>query len=325
MSPEKNTQKAQKSLSIVVPAYNEKDVLPEFHRRLTEVVNELGMETEIIYINDGSLDNTLEVMGLLRESDPRVAILDLSRNFGKEIAMSAGLDVTSGDAVVIIDADLQDPPELIPDFIQYWDEGYDSVYAKRLARNGESFLKKGTAFLFYRVIDRLTGITIPKDSGDFRLLSRRAVDALKQIREQHRFMKGLFAWIGYPQKAVFYNRDPRFAGKTKWNYWKLWNFALEGITSFSIAPLKISTYMGLFTAFGALSYMCYVFITALIYGDPVRGYPSLMVVILFLGGVQLISLGMIGEYLGRMFNETKRRPLYLINEYLPSQKGGHDK
>ena len=306
----------QFTLSIIVPAYNEEAVLPEFHRRLCLVLDSLNASWEIIYVNDGSSDGTMQVMTGLQ--DRQVAIIDLSRNFGKEIAMTAGLDHARGDAVVVIDADLQDPPELIPELVAKWRDGYDVVYARRTVRDGESLLKKTTAGLFYRAIQFLSRIKIPQDTGDFRLLSRRAVDALKQLREQHRFMKGLFTWIGYPQIAVYYRRDRRFAGRTKWSYWRLWNFALEGITSFSIGPLKIATYMGLLTALGAFSYAAFVIYKTVAYGEPVRGYPSLMVVVLFLGGVQLISLGIIGEYLGRMFDETKRRPLYLINRYLPS-------
>jgi glycosyltransferase involved in cell wall biosynthesis len=305
-------------ISIVVPAYNEQEVLPEFHRRTSAILDRLAYRGEIVYVNDGSSDKTLEVMDSLRRQDPRVTIVDMSRNYGKEIALTAGLDHAAGDAVVVIDADLQDPPELIPELVRQWEQGYDTVYAKRSRREGETFLKKATALAFYRLIRRVSRVQIPEDTGDFRLLSRRAAEALKQLREQHRFMKGLFAWIGYPQKAVPYQRDPRFAGKTKWNYWKLWNFALEGITSFTIAPLKIATYFGLLTASVAFAYAAVVVYKTLAFGEPVRGYPSLMVVILFLGGVQLLSLGIIGEYLGRMFNETKQRPLYLLNAYLPS-------
>jgi glycosyltransferase involved in cell wall biosynthesis len=307
------------TLSVVVPAYNEEEVLPELHRRLSAVLETLGAEWEILYVNDGSTDGTLRVMNEF--DDTRVGVIDLSRNFGKEIAMTAGLDHARGEAVVVIDADLQDPPELIPELVKRWREGFDVVYARRTARDGETFLKKATAKLFYRFIQGLSRVKIPADTGDFRLLSRRAVDALKLLREQHRFMKGLFAWIGYPQVAVYYHRDPRFAGSTKWNYWHLWNFALEGITSFSIGPLKIATYVGLLTAFASFIAAGVIVYKTIVYGDPVRGYPSLMVVMLFLGGVQLMSLGMIGEYLGRMFNETKRRPLYLVNCYVPSGLG----
>jgi len=303
-------------LSVVVPVFNEEECLLEFHKRTSTVLNYLKINWEIIYVNDGSSDETIKILNGL--GDKRVGIVDLSRNFGKEIAMTAGLDHAQGDAVVVIDADLQDPPELIPELVAKWKEGFDVVYARRTSRDGETFLKKMTAKYFYRTIQSMSLVKIPEDTGDFRLLSRRAVDAIKQLPERHRFMKGLFAWIGYPQVAVYYHRDPRYAGKSKWNYWKLWNFALEGITSFSIGPLKIATYVGLFIALDSFFYAAFIIYKTLMYGDPVKGYPSMMVVMLFLGGVQLIFLGMIGEYLGRMFNETKNRPLYLVNKYIPS-------
>ncbi|MGH7909199.1 MAG: glycosyltransferase family 2 protein [Thermodesulfobacteriota bacterium] len=309
---------AKTLLSVVVPAYNEEEVLPEFHKRISTVLETMSKEAEIIYVNDGSTDHTLVIMQRIRESDPRVAIVDLSRNFGKEIALTAGLDYASGDVVVVIDADLQHPPELIPELIKHWMDGYDVVYAKRISRSEENIIKKTTTYVFYRLIQLVSRVKIPEDVGDYRLLSRRAVDSLKQLREQHRFMKGLFVWIGYPQKAVRYQPDPRYAGKTKWSYWNLWNFALEGITSFSIFPLKIATYLGLLTALAAFIYGVIIVYQTLVYGNPVAGYPSLMVVILFLGSVQLIAIGIIGEYLGRIFNETKQRPLYFLKGYEPS-------
>lgn len=241
-------------ISVIVPAYNEQEVLPEFHKRLSAVFENLSEELEIVYVNDGSSDGTLEVMTALRTGDPRVTVVDLSRNFGKEIAMAAGFDNACGDAVVVIDADLQDPPELIPEMIRLWQSGYDVVYAKRTARQGETWLKKASAAAFYRVIQRVSRVEIPADTGDYRLMSRRAVEALKRLREQHRFMKGLFAWIGFSQKALPYKRDSRFAGVTKWNYWKLWNFALEGITSFTILPLKAATYLGFIASLVAFLY-----------------------------------------------------------------------
>jgi glycosyltransferase involved in cell wall biosynthesis len=306
-------------LSIVVPAYNEDAVLPEFHARLAGVLDQSGLDdAEIVYVNDGSRDLTLQVMRALRVRDPRVAIVDLSRNFGKEVALTAGLDHARGDAVVVIDADLQDPPELIPALVERWREGFDVVYAQRMARDGETRLKRASAFLFYRVLRRVSRVQVPADTGDFRLLSRRAVDALRQLREHHRFMKGLFAWIGFPQAAVPYRRDPRRAGATKWSYWKLWNFALDGLTSFTIAPLKLATYLGLATALVAFGYGSFIIGLTLVYGNPVAGYPSLLVVVLFLGGVQLFFIGVIGEYLGRIFNETKQRPLYFLNAYQPA-------
>lgn len=309
------------TISCVVPAYNEEDVIQEFHERLSRVLEKLGVEAEIIYINDGSRDKTPELLLKLREVDDRVTVVDLSRNFGKEIALSAGLDHAVGDAVLIIDADLQDPPELIPEMVKLWREGYDVVYAKRMSRSGETFLKKATSYLFYRVLQKISSVRIPEDTGDFRLLSRRAVDALNRLREHHRYMKGLFSWIGYPQKEILYNRDPRYAGETKFNYWKLWNFAIEGITSFTSVPLKISMYVGFVIAFLAFIYAVFIIYKTLVYGDPVAGYPSLMVVVLFLGGIQLITIGVIGEYLARVFNESKNRPLYLTKNVILSNMG----
>ena len=315
------TARGRVSLSIVVPAYNEQSVLPEFHRRLTAVLDGLGLDAEIVYVNDGSADATRSVMEALRANDPRVATVHLSRNFGKEIALTAGLDHTGGDAVVIIDADLQDPPELIPDLVAGWREGFDVVYAQRVQRVGETAAKKVSAYLFYRLIRSMSRVSIPADTGDFRLLSRRAVDALGRLREQHRFMKGLFAWIGFPQKAVPYVRDARHAGRTKWNYWSLFNLAVEGITSFTIGPLKIATYLGVSTATFAAAYGTYIVYRTIRYGSDVAGYPSLLVTMLFLGAVQLITVGIIGEYLGRMFDESKRRPLYLVERYTPPAAG----
>lgn len=306
-------------LSVVVPVYNEADVLAEFYRRMAEVADGIGPQVELIFVDDGSSDETLQILNDLSTADTRVAVLELSRNFGKEIAMTAGLDHARGDAVVVIDADLQDPPELVPEMIAHWQDGYDVVYARRISRAGESLLKKTTAYVFYRLIGRLSRVSIPQDTGDFRLLSRRAVDAVIELREQHRFMKGLFAWIGFPQKAVPYEREMRHDGSSKWSFRSLWNFAIEGITSFSILPLKVASYIGFLTALGAFVFGSYMIIDTLIYGNPVRGYPSLMVVVLFLGGVQLMAVGVIGEYLGRMFDETKARPLYLLKGYRPAK------
>jgi polyisoprenyl-phosphate glycosyltransferase len=307
------------SISVVAPAYNEQEVLGEFHRRVTEVLTKLGCEYEIVLVNDGSRDATLALMHALRERDPHVTVVDLSRNFGKEIALSAGLDHTKGEVVVILDADLQDPPELIPEMLASWRRGYDVVYGVRTQRDGETWFKKLTAKYFYRLIKKVSRVDIPKDTGDFRLMTRRAVEAVGKLREEHRFMKGLFAWIGFPSTPVFYRRDPRAAGTTSWNYWNLWNFALEGITSFTVAPLKVATYLGLTVAMLALLYGAFVVWKALMFSDPVQGYPSLMAAMLFLGGVQLISIGLLGEYVGRIFNEVKQRPLYLVNRLLPSE------
>jgi glycosyltransferase involved in cell wall biosynthesis len=311
---------AQSSLSVVVPVYDEEAVLGEFHRRLAAVLDALPGRAEIVYVNDGSRDGSHSLLVALRQSDPRVAVVDLSRNFGKEIAMSAGLDHAHGDAVVVIDADLQDPPELIPDMVRAWREGFDVVLMRRKSRAQESWLKRATARAFYGAIGRMGTIDIPENVGDFRLLSRRAVEALRRFPERSRFMKGLFAWIGFPCRELEYDRDGRHAGETKWNYWRLWNFALEGITSFSVVPLKAASYVGFATALVAFAYGVYVIGKTLLFGDPVRGYPTLIVVVLFLGGLQLMALGIIGEYLARMFIEVKQRPLYLVQQSLPARQ-----
>ncbi len=306
-------------LTVVVPAYNESEGLRAFHERLGAVFEQLDLACSVMYVDDGSRDDTYAIMCALRDADPRVSTLRLSRNFGKELALTAGLDHADADAVVVIDADLQDPPELIPAFIEQWRAGFDVVYGTRASRAGETRFKKFTASIFYRVMGRLSQTPLPRDTGDFRLLSRRALDALKKVRERQRFMKGLFAWVGYRQKAVVYARDPRFAGETKWNYWKLWNFAIDGITSFSGAPLKAASYVGFVVALCSFLFGAWIIAKALLFGDPARGYPTIMATVLFLGGVQLMALGVIGEYLGRMYLEVKQRPLYLIDEYHPPQ------
>jgi glycosyltransferase involved in cell wall biosynthesis len=303
--------------SVVVPTFNEADGIAAFHRRLADTMDLLGA-WEAVYVNDGSLDATLATLHALRRADPRVAVVNLSRNFGKEIATTAGLDHARGDAIIVIDADLQDPPEVIPAMVVAWGQGFDTVYAQRRARPGETRLKRASAALFYRMMRHAGQVELPPDTGDFRLMSRRVVDAVRQLREQHRFMKGVFAWVGFPSCAVPYDRAPRHAGATKWSYWKLWNLALEGITSFTVMPLKIATYLGLFVALLSVIYAAEVVVKKLLLGNSVPGYPSLMAVVLFLGGVQLVTLGVIGEYLGRVFNETKQRPLYLVEEFAPS-------
>jgi len=303
-------------ISLVVPVYNEAGVLPELLERASAALSATGLTWEMIFADDGSHDATAEIIRAYRQKDPRVGMVSLSRNFGKEIAMTAGLDHARGEAVVVIDADLQDPPELIGEMIAFWKDGYDVVYAKRATREGETNLKRLTAHMFYRVLNKLADRAIPPDVGDFRLMSRRAVNALLQLREQHRFMKGLFVWIGFRQTQVVYRRAPRAAGQTKWNYWRLWNFSIEGFTSFSILPLQFASYFGVLIACLAALYGIYIIVRTIIFGNPVQGYPSLLVTVLFLGGVQLLTLGIIGEYIGRIFNETKQRPLYLVAETL---------
>lgn len=301
-------------LTVVVPAYNEAEVLPLFHARLVGVLDGMALDARVIYVDDGSRDGTWRELSRLMAQDPRVGALRLSRNFGKEAALTAGLDAVTddADAIVIIDADLQDPPELIPELLARWRDGYDVVYATREHREGESWFKRATAHLFYRLMARMAAFNVPHDTGDFRLMSARAVAALRQLRERQRFMKGLFGWIGYPHTAVMYQRSPRQAGRTKWNYWRLFNLAVEGLTSFSILPLRLATAVGVVTSVCAFSYGAEVFIKAVLWGDPVKGYPSLMVVVLVLGGLQLLALGVIGEYLGRVYAEVKQRPIYLI-------------
>jgi len=307
------------ALSVVVPVYNEEEVLPAFHARLVSVIERLDCVAQIVYVNDGSNDRSVLTICRLREVDDRVALVNLSRNFGKEIAITAGLDHVYGDVTIVIDADLQDPPEVIPELISKWLDGYDMVYATRRKRDGETWLKKATANAFYRLIHNMADTPIPENTGDFRLLSMRCVKALTCCRESRRFMKGLFAWVGFKHIAVPYDRDPRFAGQTKWNYWRLWNFAIEGITSFTIVPLKVATYFGLITAISALTYAAIIAARTLLWGIVVPGYASLMVAILLLAGVQLIAMGVIGEYVGRIFMESKGRPLYLLDTYLSAR------
>lgn len=305
-----------KKVSILIPAYNEEEVLYTLYDRLENVINKLNnYEFEVLLINDGSKDNTLNILKELRKKDNRMCYINLSRNYGKETAMIAGLDYVTGDCCIILDADLQDPPELIEDMLKYWEQGYDDVYAKRKSRAGESFMKKFTSSLFYKTLQRSTRIPIQKNTGDFRLLDRRCVDALRKFRESERYTKGMFSWIGFNKKEILFDRDPRVAGTTKWNYWKLIDLAIEGITSFTTKPLRISSFLGVIISLCAFIYIVIIITRTLIMGEAVKGYPSLMAVILFLGGVQLLSLGIIGEYIGRIFNETKRRPLYFVEEY----------
>ena len=305
-----------KKVSILIPAYNEEEVLYTLYDRLENVINKLNnYEFEVLLINDGSKDNTLNILRELRKRDKRMCYINLSRNYGKETAMIAGLDYVTGDCCIILDADLQDPPELIEEMLKYWEQGYDDVYAKRKSRAGESFMKKFTSSLFYKMLQKSTRITIQKNTGDFRLLDRRCVDALRKFRESERYTKGMFSWIGFNKKEILFDRDPRVAGSTKWNYWKLIDLAIEGITSFTTKPLRISSFLGVIISFCAFVYIVIIIARTLIMGEAVKGYPSLMAVILFLGGVQLLSLGIIGEYIGRVFNETKRRPLYFVEEY----------
>ena len=305
---------SRQTLTVVIAAFNEEASLPEMHRRLGVVLDGLDAQASVLYVDDGSRDGTWQVLQTLAADDPRVQLLRLARNFGKELALTAGLDHVETDAALVIDADGQDPPELIPQFVAKWREGFDVVYGTRTRREGESWFKRFTAAAFYRVMSRLSHTPIPPDTGDFRLMSRPVLDALRQLRERQRFMKGLFTWVGFKQVSLPYERAPRLAGGSKFNYWRLWNLALEGITSFSTVPLRLATYVGVLTALGAFAWGLWIVARTLLWDDPVQGWPSLMTVMLFLGGVQLVALGIIGEYLGRLYLEVKQRPLYLVSE-----------
>ena len=305
-----------KKISIIIPAYNEEESLPILYDRINNLMSTMkNYEFEILFVNDGSKDKTVQIIKEIREKDKRISYVDFSRNFGKEIAMIAGLDYATGDCVIFMDADLQDPPELIPELVKYWEEGYDDVYAKRRSRKGETWLKKFTSTMYYRVLQKMTRIEIQKDTGDFRLLDRRCVNALKKLRESQRNTKSMFSWIGYKKKEVLYDRDPRIAGSTKWNYKKLIDLAIDGITSFTTSPLRLSTFIAIPT-FGLLFvYFVYVIIKCFVVKQVIQAYQAIILLILFYSGIQVLLFGIVGEYLGRIFNETKNRPLYLVNEY----------
>ncbi|MES2859542.1 MAG: glycosyltransferase family 2 protein [Pseudomonadota bacterium] len=310
---------ADRCLTLVIAAFNEAEALPSLQPRVgaaLDAAEREGLQARALYIDDGSSDGTWDVLRALAMDDPRIALLRLSRNFGKEAALTAGLDHVERGAALILDADGQDPPELLPQFIAKWREGFDDVHGTRVERDGEGLLKRATAHGFYRLIGSLSKTPIPRDTGDFRLLSPRALAALRQLRERHRFMKGLFGWVGFNQVAIPYHREARVAGRSKFNFWKLWNFALEGITSFSTAPLRVATYIGVATALFAFGFGAWIVVKALLWGDAVAGWPTMMAVILFLGGVQLMALGLIGEYLGRLYEESKQRPLYLVDRWM---------
>lgn len=305
-----------KKISIIVPAYNEEESIPYLEKRLVALMDNMkNYEFEVLFVNDGSKDKTLELIKELRKRDNRFCYVNFSRNFGKEVAMIAGLDYATGDAVILIDADLQDPPELIPELVKYWEQGYDDVYAKRKSRKGETFLKKFTSKMYYKVLQSLTNVEIQKDTGDFRLLDRRCVNALKKLRESQRCSKSIFSWIGYNKKEVLYDRDPRVAGKTKWNYKKLVDLAIDGITSFTTSPLRISTYLAIPTFLALVIYFIYVIVKCIRLSVAIQAFQAIILLVLFFSGIQIMLFGIIGEYLGRIFNETKNRPLYFVDEY----------
>ena len=306
----------RKKVSIMVPCFNEEKVLPSFYAEVRKVMDrETDYDWELLLINDGSRDETLKVIYGLYENDNRISYIDLSRNFGKENAMMAGFDYVKGDCVIIMDADLQDPPSLIPEMLEYWGKGYQDIYAKRSSRGKETWLHKRLSLLFYYILDKSSRYDVLKDVGDFRLLDRKCIDALKHLRENERYTKGLFCWIGYKKKEILFERGNRQAGESGWGYMSLFNLAIDGITSFTTAPLRIATVIGLIVAIWSFCYILWIILKVLLWGEPVAGYPTIMTVMLFLGAVQLISIGILGEYIGRIFNETKNRPVYLVNEY----------
>ena len=310
-----------KTVSILVPCFNEAQSLELLYKEIVRVITSLkNYKWEILFVNDGSRDNTMEVIKGLREKDGRVSYVDLSRNFGKENAMLAGFDYAKGDAVIIMDADLQHPPAVIPRMIQKWEEGYDDVYAQRKTRGKESWLRKRLTKSYYRLLQSSSRVDVLPNVGDFRLLDRKCVDALCQMRESGRYTKGMYCFIGFKKIGVEFETQDRVSGESSMSYKKLMNLALEGITSYTTAPLRWATFIGLMVSFLAFAYMVFVLIKALLYGDPVAGYPTLLTVILFIGGVQLLTIGIIGEYLAKVFVEVKNRPVYIIREY----KGNED-
>jgi glycosyltransferase involved in cell wall biosynthesis len=309
-----NQPESEIELSLLVPVFNEEAAIPHFMDSVGRVMAELGMRWEVLFVNDGSNDGTLNTLRALQRQHGEVRVIDFSRNFGKEAALTAGLDFSRGRAVIPIDVDLQDPPELIAEMVEKWREGYEMVFAVRSRRDSDSHLKSVSARLFYRFYNWMSQVEIPRDAGDFRLLDRRVVDAIRSLPERNRFMKGLFVWPGFRQAVVSYERRPRSRGDTKFSYWKLWNFAIDGMTSFSTLPLRVWSYVGGLVALISFLYAIFLIGRTLIYGVDVPGYASLMVVVLFLGGLQLLTLGIIGEYLGRTYEEVKGRPIYVVRE-----------
>jgi len=308
--------KMMKKISLLIPCYNEEMSLPLLYPELLKLMEGMpAYEWELMFVNDGSIDGTIDALRQLRQQDPRVNYVDLSRNFGKEVAMLAGFDYVTGDCMIIIDADLQDPPSLIPEMVKWWEQGYEDVYARRRTRGKESWLRKFLSMRFYKMLQNSSRFDVLQNVGDFRLLDRCCINALKKMRESERYTKGMYSWIGFKKKEVTFDRGDRVAGKSAWNYRRLFSLAIDGITSFTSLPLRISTVIGFIISLMAFIYMMVVFVKALVWGDPVRGYPSLVMLILFLGGIQLLSLGVIGEYIGRIYNETKNRPDYIVSKF----------
>ncbi|MEY4479556.1 MAG: hypothetical protein RLZZ267_234 [Bacillota bacterium] len=300
--------------SIIIPVYNEEEVIVHTYQRLNHVMKTINEPYELIFVNDGSRDKTYEKLEQLEATDSAVRVLDFSRNFGHQIAITAGMDHAQGQAIVVIDADLQDPPELIIDMIAKWKEGYDVVYAKRVSRKGETWFKKASASLFYRILHRLSDVDIPIDTGDFRLIDRQVADQLKEIREKNRFVRGLVSWVGFRQTAVEYERDERQYGETKYPLKRMIKLSVDGMTSFSIKPLKITSYLGVFSSVAGFLYMIYVLYLRVFTDDTITGWASAIIIQLFFSGITLIMLGIIGEYVGRIYDESKNRPIYILRE-----------
>jgi len=301
-------------ISVVIPMHNEEGALPRLFARLTPCLEQVTQDYEIICVNDGSRDGTYAALQAFQRDDRRIKLISLSRNFGKEIALTAGLDHAAGAAVIPIDADLQDPPELIPALVEQWKKGYKVVLATRKSRPGDSWFKRKSAEWFYKAMNSMSTVPLPPNTGDFRLMDRTVVEAVRRMPERMRFMKGVFAWVGFSTTAIYFDREARVAGTTTWNYWKLWKFALDGIFSFTTVPLRVWTYIGALISLISFLWAMFITVSTVFFGNPVAGYPSLMVAVLFMGGMQLLSVGIIGEYVGRIYRESKQRPLYLIAE-----------
>lgn len=305
-----------KTVTIVIPCYNEEASLPHLHQALLQLMeNQPQYQWQVLFVNDGSKDHTLDIIKQLHRQDCRFGYVALSRNFGKEAALLAGFDHSRGDCVVIMDADLQHPPAVIPQMLNEWEAGYEDVYARRTDRGKEPWLRRKLTLLYYRLLQKVSDIDILQNVGDFRLLDRKCIDALRQLRETQRYTKGMYCWIGFRKKEMLFEQADRMVGKSSFNFWRLLKLSIEGISSYTTSPLRISTVLGLLCSLFAFLYMVYVLFCTLFFGEPVRGYPTIMVVMLFLGGAQLLSLGIIGEYLGRIFHESKNRPVYLVAEH----------
>lgn len=311
--------------SVVVPMYNEELVVSETYKRLKKVMDKINEPYEIVFVNDGSRDKTSEIVNEICKKDKNIKLIEFSRNFGHQIAITAGMDYAEGDAIVVIDADLQDPPEVIPEMIKKWKEGYDVVYGKRIKRKGDTFFKKFTAAVFYRLLNKMTDVNIPVDTGDFRLIDRKVCEALKQINERNRYIRGIISWLGFKQIGVEFVRDERFAGETKYPLKKMLKFAFDAITSFSYKPLKLASYVGMLVSCASFIYLIVVFIQKLCIGVPVPGWASIVAISLFFNGIILLMLGIIGEYIGRIYDEAKGRPLYVVKDIVNFDEDRTDK